>query len=427
MKNPKIFISCGELSGEAHAARVVLEIHKRYPQAELRAFGSDLLAELGVTLVENYRDYSFSGVSEVVSNLPKILSLKDRILEELILWEPDEILLVDYGGFNLELAKSIKERLNYLRKANPDIKIPRIVEYIAPQIWASRPWRINKIKANVDKVLCTLPFESKIYSEAGVNHKYVGNPVLSSLAKPSTKAQFLEEFNQLQYNKGLTNIKTNADEILIGLFPGSRKAEIKYMLPLMIQASNELIKRNPELKFRFILAKAPNISLSLLRRHGLSTELEQAQGATSHSIELLDPRTMLSANHKLLSAADMLWLCSGTVTLEAALYTTPYFLAYKSTFINYCFYLVFKTISMAGLANIISGKYIVKEFLQYKANLNNFVNETEAWLYDNKEERKFTGKFSNYYQQIKAELKNLQNQLSMHNSAKLVAQELLEL
>lgn len=421
----KIFISCGELSGESHAAKVVLEIRKLYPQAEIRALGSELLAELGVTIVEDYRNYSFSGVTEVISNLPKILSLKDRILEQIIIWEPEKILLVDYSGFNLELAKAVKERFEYLCRIDSKIKPPYIIEYIAPQIWASRPWRIAKVKRYVDKVLCTLPFESEIYTKANINHKYVGNPIPSSLAKACSKAQFIEDFNKLQYNKGLCQIEKNPNEILIGLFPGSRKTEIKYMLPIMIQASKALSARNPNLKFRFILAKAPNIRASLLRRYGLTSQLEQAISKTKHSIELLDPRTMLNANHKLLSAADMLWLCSGTVTLEAALYTTPYFLAYKSTFINYCFYLIFKTINMAGLANIIARKYIVKEFLQYNASVNNFVQETEAWLYNDNKERKYQGDFSNYYYQIKNELQNLQNQFKIYDSAKLVAKELL--
>ncbi|MDA0772776.1 MAG: hypothetical protein O3C63_07520 [Cyanobacteria bacterium] len=415
MPAKKIFISCGELSGESHASRLVIELLKQEPELEIRALGSDILKELGVKLIEDYREYSFSGLTEVVANLSKILGLKKRILKELQEWQPDCVVLVDYGGFNLELAKSIKAEFK-----NP----PKIIEYIAPQIWASRPWRIKAIKASIDKVLCTLPFEEKLYKEANINHIYVGNPVLGSLTRAMPKQDFLKSFAEIQYRKGFSS-KTNptSETILIGLFPGSRKSEIKHMLPLMLAASNQLIERNPKLNFRFILARTSNIKRSLLQRYGLHSKLNLAKDKKPHHIEILDADDMLAANHKLLSAADALWLCSGTVTLEAALYTTPYFLAYKSTLINYLLYLLFRTIKIAGLANIISGKSIAKEFLQYDANLNNFVNETEAWLHN--PQQKYNGDFSDYYYKIKSEFSELKTQLSGFDGAKLAAREVL--
>ncbi len=416
MTKPKVFISCGELSGESHASRVVIEIFKLCPEAEIRAFGSEILEELGVKVIKDYRDYGFSGISEVIANISTILSLKQEIATEIINWKPDIVLLVDYGGFNLQLAQAIK-------KQSSEIKI---IEFIAPQIWASRPWRINNIKKYIDKVLCTLPLEEKLYQKSGIPYKYVGNPVLDSLAKPINKEEFLRQFGEIQYRRGLSiNTVTqapshSATQTLIGLFPGSRKAEIKEMLPLMIQASEQLIKRNPEINFRFILAKAPTISKSLLEQCGLKTPLNMAlEGKQSHHIEILESQDMLSSNHKLLSAADALWLCSGTVTLEAALYTTPYFLSYRSNLFNYLLYLCFRTITMAGLANIIAGKYIIKEFLQYEANVKNFVTETESWFEKN-------GAYSAYYQKIKTDLSELKSKLSGYNTARLVAEEILK-
>ena len=403
----KIFISCGELSGESHASRLVIELYKRNPDLEIKALGSDILHELGVKLIQDYQDYSFSGVSEVAGNLNKILSLKDKLIEELEKFQPDVVVLVDYGAFNLQLAATIKTKLS---------KQPKIIEYIAPQIWASRPWRIKQIKACVDKVLCTLPFEGKLYKEADIPHKYVGNPVIGSLTRAMSKDSFLKQFAKIQASKG-QDCQPQRDETLIGLFPGSRKAEIKYMLPVMIEASNKLIERNPERNLRFILARAPNIPRSLLKKYGLASKLDLARGKRTHHIEVLDADDMLAANHKLLSASDALWLCSGTVTLEAALYTTPYFLAYKSTLLNYLLYLMLRTIDKAGLANIISGKDLCKEFLQFDASVHNFIEETEAWL----------GKddFSDYYYQIKNNLNELKEELSGQDSAKLAASEVL--
>ncbi len=430
MIKPKIFISCGELSGESHASRVVIELFKLCPEAEIRAFGSEILEELGVKVIKDYRNYSFSGISEVISNASTILSLKEEIAAEIIGWKPDIVLLVDYGGFNLQLAQAIK-------KQSSEIKI---IEFIAPQIWASRPWRINNIKKYIDKVLCTLPLEEKLYEKSGIKYKYVGNPVLDSLAKPINKEEFLKQFNEIQYRKGLEARSLKLDNkkasslqspasssILIGLFPGSRKSEIKAMLPLMIKASEDLIKGNPEINFRFILAKAPTISKSLMEKCGLKTPMAMALNRKiNHHIEVLEAQDMLNSNHKLLSAADALWLCSGTVTLEAALYTTPYFLSYRSNLFNYILYLCFRTIQMAGLANIIAGKYIIKEFLQYSANTKNFIKETEAWLYDQPKEKHWTGKFSQYYHKIKSDLSELRSKLSGYNTARLVAEEILE-
>jgi len=216
-KVPKIFISCGEFSGEAHASRVVDELKKINSEIQFYAFGSRALEERGVKILFDYRKYSFSGLTEVVKNLSAILKLKQKISNSILELNPDLVLLVDYSGFNLELARALKES---------GFKKP-IYEYIAPQLWASRPWRIKKIKKNIDKVLCTLPFEQAIYQQAQIPYRYVGNPVATSLQAPTSKQDFAK-----------------SDEILIGLFPGSRKSEIKYMLPLMLKSAQSLILKH---------------------------------------------------------------------------------------------------------------------------------------------------------------------------------------
>lgn len=375
----KIFISCGELSGEQHAARVVKELDTS--KHKVFALGSKLLAQEGVELLEDYRDYSFNGLTEVLFNLPKILSLKNKLIEKLKEIKPDLVLLVDYSGFNLELAKSIK--------ACPELSQVKIYEYIAPQLWASRPYRIKKVKAYVDKVLCTLPFEEKLYQEAGVPVKYVGNPVLESLSVTPNSAQ-------------------NDSRILVGLFPGSRKTEISYMLPEMLKAAKRLEAKFPEKQFEFKISRAPSISKEFLQ--------ERLDRHAPLAFTVWDPDDIENANHKLLSSADFLWLCSGTVTLEAALYTTPYFLAYKSNLINYAVYLMIRCIKLAGLANIIAGKMLVKEFLQYDASAENFVEESSAWLTEKG--------FSDYYYKIKKDLEDFKASLSGFETAKLVAKEI---
>ena len=374
----KIFISCGEFSGEAHAKRVVEEIKKTHPATKFYALGSKALSESGVEIITDYKNYSFSGVTEVIKNLGKILNLKNKLSKTIIELDPDLVLLVDYSGFNLEIAKRLKQ----LQFKKP------IYEFIAPQLWASRPWRIKKIKKNIDKVLCTLPFEQEIYKQAGVAHRYVGNPVAISIKEQAQKKQFARE-----------------DEILIGLFPGSRTSEIDYMLPLMISSATTLQKKHPDLKFKFIIAKAENLSREIFEKYQIPSEIQLIDGGRTN-------------NHKLLSAADILWLCSGTVTLEAALYGTPHFLAYKSNLINYIFYLIFRTTNKAGLANIINQKDLVKEFLQYSATTENFINETGNFLSTQEN-------FSDYYHQMKKNLQEFKNTLSGLDTAKIVAEEII--
>jgi lipid-A-disaccharide synthase len=374
----KIFISCGEFSGEAHAKRVVEEIKKTHPDTKFYALGSNALSESGVEIITDYKNYSFSGVTEVIKNLAKILNLKNKLSKAILELDPDLVLLVDYSGFNLELARHLK--ISQFKKP--------IYEFIAPQLWASRPWRIKKIKKNIDKVLCTLPFEKEIYTQAKIPHRYVGNPVAISIKEPTPKNQFAKE-----------------DEILIGLFPGSRISEIHYMLPLMIDSAKTLIKRNPQQKFKFIITKAENLSREIFDRYQIPSEIQLIDGGKTN-------------NHKLISAADILWLCSGTVTLEAALYGTPHFLAYKSNLINYIFYLIFRTTNKAGLANIINRKDLVKEFLQYSATTQNFIDETEKFLSPKEN-------FSDYYHQMKKNLQDFKNSLSGLDTAKIVAEEII--
>lgn len=392
----KIFILTGELSGETHAAGVLGELLKKSPDLKVKALGSCLLKGFGAELVADYRDYSFSGFTEVVLNINKVLELKKIVMKEIKAFQPDILLLVDFAGFNLEIAKIVKKEL----------KDTKIIEFIAPQIWASRPHRIQKIKGNVDKVLCTLPFEEELYKKADIPVRYVGNPVACSVSPKINKEEL---FKLIPANDKESN------PITIGIFPGSRKSEIKAMLPIMIKAARE-IKAKSKHNYRFILAQAPSISTKILLENGLEDILEEGL------IDVLKPSMTINNNHKLLSSADLLWLCSGTVTLEAAIYGTPYFLAYKGDWLSYQLYRFFKIIDMAGLANIIAGKYLVPEFLQYDATVENFVKQTQEWINEDSSKDRFTS----HYQEIKNNLLSIKGKLTDFNTPEIVASEILE-
>ncbi len=405
----KIFIICGELSGESHAARVLYELLKLQPGLKVHAMGSNLLNEMGAKIVVDYKTYSFSGFTEIIRNLPRIIKLKQQLLDEIEKFKPDLVLGVDYSGLNLEIAAALKRKLGDKR--------PKFVQYIAPQLWASRPYRIAKVKRNVDKVLCTLPFEQDLYTRHGVAVTYVGNPVASSLIPATTKEEFLQAF--LKSSGGTTEQYIDEKQLLLGIFPGSRGSEIKQLLPSFVSGARALREKLPN--SRFVLAKAPTISMSQLFEAGLNNNTDH-NGNTL--IEILEPKMMFNANQKLLSAADVLWLCSGTVTLEAALYSKPHLLTYKGDALSYRLYKIFRTIDMAGLANIIARKFIVREFLQDDANADNFIKETLSWLspsYINGGDLEF----SDYYKQQSQELSELKSKLSGYETQKLVAEEIL--
>lgn len=422
MSKEKIFIICGELSGETHIAKVAYELYKINPKIEIRAMGSEILKELGAEVIVDYKNYNFSGLTEVVLNILKILQLKERIVKEIIRFEPDVLVLVDYAGFNLEIAKSIKEKYLKRKKSKNPLKEIKILEFIAPQLWASRPYRIEKIKKFIDKVLCTLPFEESIYLKSGIPVRYVGNPVMKSLSEALPKDKLLLELDKISRFSRSIEASYKKAEILIGIFPGSRIFEIKYLLPEYVKAIEELqrlsLKPNHPYSYKFVLVRASTIRHGLLRKFGLSRKLEK------ELVQVISSKELPNANHKVLSGADILWLCSGTVTLEAALYGTPYFLTYKGNWINYQIYKALKIIDMAGLANIISGKYIVKEFLQKESNHKNFLKETLAFLDLNPNSENC---FSDYYYKVMSNFTNLKEILSELDTSKIVAEEIMSI
>jgi lipid-A-disaccharide synthase len=444
-----IFAICGEFSGENHLARVVSKLKELSDDIQITGMGSSLTEKAGMENFIDYKDYSFAGVVDVVINLTKIFKLKKIILEKIIALKPDIVLMVDYAGFNMQIAKGIRAA----QLKDSSLQNIKLVQYIAPQLWASRPHRIKNIKNNIDLVLYTLPFEKEIYESVQQPAIYVGNPVLESLIEESTaecKAEIIDYLNLQKDHEAGENAesgvlrqsqgrvaertssrlrRTNDRSVLnvhedhednenaengvplhapqiIGIFPGSRGFEVSYTLPLFIETAKILRFSYPDLKF--IIARAPTISLEQLTQYGL----KDVEGF----VKVIDSESISNANQKLLKAADYLWLCSGTVTLEATLYEKPYFLTYKANPINFMLYKILRIIDMAGLANIIAGKFIVKEFLQKDARVENFLEETLMTLENDK-----------YRDDLIKEFQIVKEKLGDYKSSELVARKLISL
>lgn len=381
----KLFFVTGELSGDMHAAKVLSELYKIIPPEHLyvKAIGSINLEKTGANIFFDCENLCSMGITEVIKKLPLYMGLERDIFLELNLLLPDAVILVDFPGFNLRLAKKIKRFL-------PNTKI---IYYLPPQVWAWNQSRTKILAKYCDLVLCGLPFEEKFHRDQGVNAYYVGNPLVHEI----------ESFDREKLRNEL-GVKNN--ETLIGLFPGSRSSEIHYMFPVLLQSAQLL--NSIDKNCRFMIAQAHTVNnLELTLKEKLN-----GNGNILDKLKVLPPGN----NHKLLCASDISWLTSGTVTLEAALYETPMILGYKGNRINYLLYLLLKRIDMIGLPNIIANKKIVPELLQSNAIPENYSRITESWLEKHDE-----------LQGIKNNLREVKEILGSKDASKEAAEKISEL
>lgn len=339
----KIFIITGEHSGDIHASKVVNELKQIYPDVIIEGIGGENLKNAGVKLFSDQKKMSAMGVS------PKILidhvTLGKRVVDYIVNdFKPDLVLLIDYGAFNLNVAK-------FLKKAGM-----KIYYYIPPQVWASRPWRIKVIKENVDKVLCIFPFEKTMYEEHNIETHYCGHPLISQLSAPADRDEFFERHG-LDKNKKLVSI-----------FPGSRVYELKTLMKMFVKSAHILKKLHPDIQF--LISQAPNLSDDVYNKY-----LEKS--------EIKDEFTVIKGeNHAMLSVSDALILASGTVALEACLYQTPMIISYKGPWFLYMIYLAVRCINRVSLPNIIADKDIVPELIQSNARPDLIAYNIEKLLYD---------------------------------------------
>lgn len=340
----KIFIITGEHSGDIHASKVVEELKKSCPADTdliIEGIGGENLRNAGVKLFSDQKKMSAVGFS--FKMLFDHINLGARLVNYLKKeYKPDLVVLVDYGAFNLNIAKVLK-------KGNKDIKI---YYYIPPQVWASRKWRINVIKKFIDKVLCIFPFEKELYESHGIDTHYCGHPLISHLPAPVDKNEFYERH-------GLDKSKK-----LVSIFPGSRVFELKSLMKIFVKTAKILKKLHPDIQF--LISHAPNLSDNAFNKYLKDSEFVVIKGE----------------NHAMLSASDALILASGTVALEACLYKTPMVIAYRGPWFLYLIYIAVRCIKRVCLANIIADKDIVPELIQHKAKPDLIAYNIEKLLYD---------------------------------------------
>jgi lipid-A-disaccharide synthase len=333
----KYYIIAGEASGDLHASNLMKAITRQDASAHYRVWGGDLMEKAGGELVKHYRDLAYMGFVEVARNLRTILKNISFCKKDILDFNPDVVILVDYPGFNLRIAEFAKT------------KGFKVVYYISPQVWAWKKKRVYKIKKYVDRMIVILPFEKDFYAKYGVHVDFVGHPLLDALEHEQVegRAEFLNK-NKLE------------NKPIVALLPGSRQMEVGKMLKVMLQVVNHFTDH------QFIIAGVKTID-------------------ESYYMELIDKtpvRVLYNQTHDILYHADAALVTSGTATLETALIGVPEVVCYKGNPLSFEIAKLIVDVKFISLVNLIMDRLVVRELIQGDLNEQNLTEELDRLLYD---------------------------------------------
>ena len=328
----KVYIIAGEASGDLHASNLMKAMLKKRTDTQFRYWGGDRMSAVQGKPVKHIKDLAFMGFVEVLMNLRTILGNIKICKKDILEFNPDMLVLVDYPGFNLRIAKWAKEN---------GIKVHY---YISPQIWAWKQKRGFKIKATVDEMYCILPFEKEFYKKFEMDVHYVGHPLLDAI----------ENFKATALDRSSFESEFNLDaRPIIALLPGSRKQEIKKKLPIMLEAAKAFKD------YQVIVAGAPNLPESFYK--GI---------AGSQEMSWISNRTYDILNH-----ASMAMVTSGTATLETGLFKVPQVVCYKGSPISFLIAKRLIKVNYIALVNLIMDKAVVTELIQSELTPQNIISE----------------------------------------------------
>lgn len=346
---PRILIVTGEASGDLHGANLATALKARRPDLELLGVGGSKMAEAGVQLMKGIERLDAMG-------LPGLAQLRQafRTYRALVRFlrenRFDAVVFIDNPGLNLRLARAAKQAGH------------RVIYYIAPQIWAWHASRIHLIKRVVDLVLVILPFEEAIYRDAAVPCRFVGHPVLDAVAPAYDRSDLRRRFG----------VEPGAR--VVGLLPGSREREVRSLLPVMLEAASRLTRSGlPGGSLTFLLAQASSVP------SGLIDELTAGAG--------VNVRVVRDQPHEVMAASDLLLAASGTATLQAAVIGTPTVLLYRTTWLTYRVARALVQVRWIGLANLVAGRSIMPELIQYDATPDRLAEEAGRLLSDEEANR----------------------------------------
>ncbi|MBN9382538.1 MAG: lipid-A-disaccharide synthase [Chitinophagaceae bacterium] len=355
----KYYIIAGEASGDLHGSNLIKELKKADPHTEVRCWGGDLMQAAGGTLVKHYKELAFMGFVEVLSNLRTIFRNLAFCRQDIQSWKPDTLILVDYPGFNMRIAKWAHQQGF------------KVIYYISPQVWAWKEGRVRQLKENVDKMLVILPFEKEFYRRWDFDVEYVGHPLVEVIDNFLSSPPSLPE--------------TSGSSPIVALLPGSRRQEILKKLPVML----EVCRHFPN--HRFVVAKAP----------GLEDEFYN---------DMLNPHpnvfSVRNQTYALLASSKAACVTSGTATLETALFGVPEVVCYKGSPLSYQIAKRLIKVKYISLVNLIMDKLVVKELIQDDLTPENLKKELDELLND-----------PGRQQQLRADYKALKELLSLGGHA----------
>ena len=360
-----IMIISGESSGELYGALLANALKSKWPDVRIIGIGGQRMSEAGVELVSRISD-AF-GIIEAVASLRKLKTAYNNAVEALGKFRPDVLVLIDYPDFNLKVAKKAKAL---------GIKV---LYYVSPQVWAWRKGRVPKIASLVNRMAVLLPFEEKIYKDAGLKCDFVGHPILEEIQGVLAKG------NKTEFK---TALGLDPDKPLLSLLPGSRPHELKKLLPLMIEvvrqfrSDPEILKGNRE--YQFCMPLAPNTDEQ--KYHGFIETLKK-EGVAIKKGESV----------KALAASDMAVVASGTATLQTAFLEVPMVVVYKMSPLEFQIGKRIINVKHISLANILAGKEVVVELLQERANPGETIKELKKIMFD----IEYRGNMINQFKKIK--------------------------
>ncbi|HEX7535019.1 MAG TPA: lipid-A-disaccharide synthase [Syntrophales bacterium] len=369
-RKKRVMIVAGEASGDLHGGNLVQAMHKIDPEIRFYGVGGGNLKEAGAELIADAADMAVVGLTEVVSKLGMILKVMAQLKVSLKKDKPDLVILIDYPDFNLPIAKAAKKY---------GIKV---FYYISPQVWAWRRGRIGKIKKVVDKMAVILPFEADLYREAGVDVTFVGHPLLDVVRTKYPRKEALRRFDLRE------------DVTTVGILPGSRESEVIRLLPVMLGAA-EIIEKEIG-PVQFVLPLAATLDIAFV-----------SQIIARYSVPV---RLIPNEVYDVIGCADIAMVASGTATLETALMETPMVIIYKVSAPSYYVGKMVINVDHIGLVNIIAGKTVVPELIQFEASPEKIAAEVMDILAT--KER---------MESIKGELKKIRHMLGSHGAAETVA------
>jgi lipid-A-disaccharide synthase len=320
--NPRILLSCGEASGDLYAGALTRELRRLSPGIEISGRGGPEFAEAGGRLLADYRGLAVTGYLELVSRLAELRAIKQRLVAAARQERPGVLVVIDYFGFNIRLARDVKK-----------LGIP-VIYYVSPQIWAWRPGRLAHIREVASRVLVIFPFEEPIYRDAGVPVEFVGHPLIDLARAGEPRASFLE------------SVGLSPRAPTVALLPGSRPNELRRILGTLVEAAARIRAAVPDVQF--VLARAAHLDSQLFEPVRRLEHIVSVEGKTD----------------TVLAAADVAVTASGTATVQAALHGTPMVVVYRVSPLEYRVGRRFVSLDTFAMVNLIAGARIVPELIQ---------------------------------------------------------------